>query len=557
MKAAVWFAGGKPQFWREEGRQRMAMARWNPRQSYTKVEEWLMGRLGRTRKLFAFLRAQRHELFDDAFQTELESMYRETGAGKPPVPPALLAMVTLLQAYLKVSDAEAVELSVMDRRWQLVLDCVEASEPPFSQGALGEFRGRLIRTDMDRRLLERTVAVARRSKAFDARKLPKTLRVAFDASALEGAGRVEDTLNLLGHAARKLVACMAVLLGSTVEAVARQAGIAVLLAPSVKAGLDVEWTDPHAPAEALEQLVEQLEALEAWVQRYLAEALTQAPLQEHVAPLHHLQAQDVEPQANGRGARLRQGVAPERQCSIEDPAMRHGRKSKHKRFNGYKRHVATDLDADLILACAVTPANHPEDEAAAPLQADIERQEWGPIAELSIDRGYLSSPVVPAVRKAGGTVICRPWGVARGERFSKRDFHFDLRAKTLTCPGGQTESFRLGTTVEFPAAQCDSCPLRTQCTTAALGHGRTVSIGEDEPFQHQLRQRAATRAGRAQLRQRVAVEHRLAHLGARQGRRARYKGVRKNLFDVRRTAAVLNLETFQRIIEEQELRKAA
>jgi hypothetical protein len=141
--------------------------------------------------------------------------------------------------------------------------------------------------------------------------------------------------------------------------------------------------------------------------------------------------------------------------------------------------------------------------------------------------------------------------------FSKRDFHFNWRAKTLTCPGGHTEAFRLGTVVEFPATECDRCPLRAQCTTAALGHGRTVSIGEDEPFQHRLRQRAATRTGRAQLRQRVEVEHRLAHLGARQGRRARYKGVRKNLFDVRRTAAVLNLETMQRNIEAQELRMAA
>jgi hypothetical protein len=535
----------------------MGIARWNPRQTYTKQEEWIMRRLGRTRKLFAFLRAHRHELFDDAFQAELETMYRDTGAGKPAVPPALLAMVTLLQAYLKVSDAEAVELSVMDRRWQLVLDCLEATEPPFSQGALGEFRVRLIGTDLDRRLLERTVEVARRSQAFDARKVPKTLRVAFDASALEGAGRVEDTLNLLGHAARKVVACVAVLLGCTVEAVARQAGIPVLLAPSVKAGLDVDWTDPQAPAEALQRLVHQLEALEAWVARQLPEGLTQAPLQEHVATLHQVQAQDLEPAPASQAVRLRQGVAPERRCSIEDAAMRHGRKSKHKRFNGYKRHVATELEEDLILACAVTPANHPEEEAAEPLKADIERQELGPIDELYIDRGYLSSPVVPAVLQAGGAVICRPWGVATGEVFSKQDFKLNMREKTITCPGGHTAPFRLGTVVEFPATACDRCPLRAQCTTAALGRGRTVSIAEDEPFQQRLRQRAATRAGRAQLRQRVEVEHRLAHLGARQGRRARYKGVRKNLFDVRRTAAVLNLETMQRKIEAQELRMAA
>ncbi len=535
----------------------MAIARWTPRQTYTKQEEFLMRRLGRTRKLFAFLRAQRHELFDDAFQDELEGMYRETGAGKAPVPPALLAMVTLLQAYLGSSDAEAVELSVVDLRWQLVLDCLGATQPTFSQGALGEFRARLIRTEMDRRLLERTVAVARQSQAFDARKLPKTLRVAFDASALEGAGRVEDTLNLLGHAARKVVLCVAVLLGCTVEAVARQAGIPVLLAPSVKAGLDVNWADPQAPTEALQQLVAQLEALEAWVQRHLPDALHQGPLQAHVATLHQVQAQDLEPQPHGTGMRLRKGVAPERRCSIADPEMRHGRKSKHKRFNGYKRHVATDLDDDLILACAVTPANRPEAEAGEALKADLDHQEMGPIDELYIDRGYLSSPVVPAVRKAGGAVLCRPWGLTRGEVFSKQDFKLNLRDRTITCPAGHRQSFYLGTVVEFAAAACDRCPVRAQCTTAAPGRGRTVSIGEDEPFQHRLRQRAATRAGRAQLRQRVGVEHRLAHLGARQGRRARYKGIRKNLFDVRRTAAVLNLQTMQRQSEVRELRMAA
>jgi hypothetical protein len=43
--------------------------------------------------------------------------------------------------------------------------------------------------------------------------------------------------------------------------------------------------------------------------------------------------------------------------------MRHGRKSKSKRFNGYKRHIAADLHTDLIFACAVTPANRPEEKA--------------------------------------------------------------------------------------------------------------------------------------------------------------------------------------------------
>jgi hypothetical protein len=137
-------------------------------------------------------------------------------------------MVTLLQAYWQVSDAEAVELSVRDRRWQVVLDGLEATEPRCSQGAVGEVRVRLICPERDRRRRERTGAIARQSTAFDPRQLPQTLRVAFAARALEGAGRVEDTIKLLGPAARNGVQCGAMWLGCTAEAVARQAGMLVL-----------------------------------------------------------------------------------------------------------------------------------------------------------------------------------------------------------------------------------------------------------------------------------------------------------------------------------------
>jgi hypothetical protein len=84
---------------------------------------------------------------------------------------------------------------------------------------------------------------------------------------------------------------------------------------------------------------------------------------------------------------------------------------------------------------------------------------------------------------------------------------------------------------------------------ASPATGRTISIAEDEQLQHRLRKLAASPIGRERLRERVAVEHRLAHVGRKQGRRARYRGVRKNLFDVRRAAAVVNLETIHRIAD--------
>jgi hypothetical protein len=111
--------------------------------------------------------------------------------------------------------------------------------------------------------------------------------------------------------------------------------------------------------------------------------------------------------------------------------------------------------------------------------------------------------------------------------------------------------------VEFDARKCDRCPIRDQCTTAAKGQGRQVRIGEDEPLQHRLRKLVACPSGRAQLRERVPVEHRLAHIAQRQGDRARYIGVRKNTFDLRRTAALQNLETAHRVDRAERAREAA
>jgi hypothetical protein len=87
---------------------------------------------------------------------------------------------------VQASDAEAVGLSVMDARWQLVLGCLGSTEAVFSQGGLQQFRERLIAHDMDRRLLERTVEVAKRTREFDWKKLPKDLRVGIVSRPLEG-----------------------------------------------------------------------------------------------------------------------------------------------------------------------------------------------------------------------------------------------------------------------------------------------------------------------------------------------------------------------------------
>jgi transposase len=74
----------------------------------------------------------------------------------------------------------------MDLRWQLALDCLDAGRPPFSKGTLVAFRQRLISQEADRRLIERTVALAERRGGFGSR----ALRAALDSRPIWGCGRV-------------------------------------------------------------------------------------------------------------------------------------------------------------------------------------------------------------------------------------------------------------------------------------------------------------------------------------------------------------------------------
>jgi hypothetical protein len=529
----------------------MGIEKWQPRVDTSPQEDRLLKRLAKKRKLFGFLRRHRHRLFDDAFQADLAGMYRQTGAGKEPVTPALMAMACLLQGYTKMSDADSVEMTVVDLRWQLVLDCLGSSEPAFSQGAFRGFRERLIAHDMDRRLLERTVELAEETGEFDPRKLPKSLRLAVDSSPLLGAGRVEDTINLIAHAARIVVTCAARLTNTTEEAICKKARTPLFVATSTKAGLDVNWEDAEEAAQAVPILVEQVEALVRWINVELPEAVGQVPLSEHIDTLRQLITQDLEPDPSGN-KRVRRGVAKERRVSVRDPEMRHGRKSRTKAFDGYKRHIARDLDSQLIRACALTPANRPEGEAVPALKADLDHQHVR-VDELNIDRAYIKTELARDVFERTRRVISRPWPDRRGQLFPKSSFEIDLQRNVVRCPMGAETSFtRLGQTVHLPAERCESCEYRTLCT-AAKQKGRSLHIAADEPLQQHLRRIVNSKQGRAKLRERVDVEHGLAHIGQRQGNKARYTGTRRNLFDLRRASAIQNLETVLR----DETRKAA
>jgi transposase len=510
---------------------------WHPPIDLSTAEQTIIRRIRRA-KLFVLLRQHRHTLFSDPFQEELATLYKDQPQGHPPVPPAQLALATLLQAYTGVSDDEVIEATTMDRRWQLVLDCLDCDTPPFSKGTLVSFRHRLLAQQMDRRLLERTLEVAAASGGFGVRQL----RAALDSSPLWGAGRVEDTYNLLGHALRKAVGVIARQQGRALPAVANEVGAPLVSGSSLKAALDMDWDEPTARQQALTIVLDALNAVDHWLATQPIPVEVAPEVAASVAVAHQVRAQDVTLTPDGTPT-LRQGVAEDRRISVEDGEMRHGRKSRSLLVDGYKRHVLRDLDSGLIVAVGVTPANAPEASVTDAIETDLAAQQ-STLKELHIDRAYLASKLVQE-RGDDLAIFCKAWPVHPGPYFPKSAFHLDWERHTLRCPGGECMPFAPGGVVQFPAATCARCALRERCTTSASG--RSVSIHPDEALLQELRERQQTPQGRAQLRERVAVEHALAHVGHWQGRRARYRGVRKNVFDLRRCAVVHNLHVLMRL----------
>lgn len=501
----------------------------------SKKEEKICARLKQNGKLFIFLRKHRHLIFTDEINQKLLSMYANYPRGKPLISPTLLAMVSILQAYEQLSDASTVLEATFDQRWQMVLGCLGTEESVFSQGTLCDFRHRLVRHNLDTMLLEQTVEVAKQVGGF----CYKQLRIALDSAPLEGAGRVEDTFNLIGHALELLVDCAAKIKQVDESEIIKEAGTKFIGKSSIKAALDIDWSDAHEKSMAINVLLKDVEALREWLSKQPISLTNNQYLKEALSLLETVLTQNIEPDPNG-GSKIIDGVSANRRISISDSDMRHDRKSSSRTINGFKQHIAIELDHNLILATCVRPANEPEHEASQWLKPKVEK--YGTVVSKSIDRGYLAASWTAELYAQGKKVIAKPWNPATRGKYGKKDFKIELQKLKVTCPAGNKQSItgKQGSLMaKFSAKICGVCPVRSKCSDSKTG--RVIQIHAQEAMLQTLKYYVESSEGRQEARERVKVEHALASICNRKGPKARYIGVRLNEYDLNRTAMVTNL----------------
>ena len=173
-------------------------------------------------------------------------------------------------------------------------------------------------------------------------------------------------------------------------------------------------------------------------------------------------------------ATIKQGTAKGRIPSATDPEVRHGRKSKAKRFNGHKASVGTDVDSGIIVALDVLSGDAP-DSTGALGDGRAGRREHRPAVEETLgDCAYGSGETRQAFADAQRVLIAKvPQENRNGGLFPKSAFTIDREERTATCPGGHTtemaDDHAGGGRTYYFDEYCPGCPLRAQLHDVGSG----------------------------------------------------------------------------------------
>lgn len=504
---------------------------------------------------YGFLASQRGKLFRDEDFAELYC----PDNGRASVPPSLLATALLLQTYERVSDEEAKARADFDLRWKVALG-TEVENRPFAKSTLQLFRAHLVLHDKIRAIFQRSLRFARQTGYMRKRRV----KLVLDTSNILGKGAVKDTYNLLSDGIVKLARALAWGAGEPAlsqaagkpQAWASGRGLSRYFGSSVKGEANIDWDDESARRAFLKEVVADADrllqmarqALESSVDDVERERLTEA-----AELLAQLLLQDIERRPDGPA--IKEGVSRDRMVSVHDPEMRHGHKSKSRRFDGYKMALAVDTESQLIAAVAVLPGNVPDSERALALVEESEENAQIEVEETIADCAYGDGLTRQEFADAGRKLIARVPKRPKQSHFPKEDFAIDLEVMTCECPVGQVTSrlVRRGRrkdrrgevtdlyAFQFDAAVCRSCPLRASCVKGKSGKGRSVALHPQESLLQEARafQRSEAYAPYRALRQ--VAEHRVARLIQLGARKARYFGRRKTLFQLLIVATVANL----------------
>jgi len=495
----------------------------NKQTSFLDIESWLQSPLVDPNSIYGMMAHWGDRLIKDE---DFADLYSQTG--RPSASPALLSKVLLLMYHDNVSDREAEERAKFDLRWKVALR-LQMGESGFDHTALCRFRSRLLTNQKHKLVFERFANLAKEAGIIK----DNSLQI-IDSTHVLGAAAVKDTYSLIKGAIRKLlnVSCKQ---NSKAKKVLKD--LSLLVDYKQKGKENIDWNDSAARQELLNKLVKD--------SRNIINALQETELttQEQAARdlLTVVTEQDIEEKEEGE-VDLKQGVAKDRVVSVEDPEMRHGRKTSQGKFNGHKAQVLMDEKSEIVTGIDVTPGNRPDGEFAGQVVKDATIKP----DRLMGDTAYGTLEARDSMDNQEVKVVAPlPMGRKKKDKFGKHDFIIDFANKTCQCPAGVVtsktrEKDNKVKAYVFSKQTCNKCELRDQCTQH--GKGNTITLHEQEQRRREMIKETGTVEFRQLYRQRAKIERKNAHLKSHGMRKSRYMGKAKTLIQLAFTAAVVNLK---------------
>jgi transposase/IS5 family transposase len=458
--------------------------------------------------------------------------------GRKSVPPLYTFLAILIQIEKCYSDAEMEEASRFDDRIKYAITAPRDFDG-IDAVTLCDHRKRLFCSDVGKKIFIELLKKAKIEGMFDENNLH-----VIDSFMIWGGFAKQDTYTMIYQGIKMVLKFMSFykiekvsLTGQDYEADHKKPKI--------------DWESKDEKKKLLDRLVKDALALVKYINDM---DKTEDDLKNAVELLEKVALQDIEFDKNGT-ANMVDGTAKDRIISVNDPEMRHGRKTSSKRSDGFKAEIITGGEkANLVVSIAVDGANTADGEHMSEL-IDKAEENGVKIDKLYGDGAYLKMEEIEK-REEEGMEFCihvsKP--INANGCYTKEEFEINFDEGKVICPNGERVEFDVdkvrehkGVTVKFDPENCQKCPKKDECTKSKDG-GRSIGIHPYEEELQEAREYQKTEEFKEDYSKRSNGERTISQLTRHGGRKARYKGKEKTFWQILMVSINNNMKEIMKYI---------
>jgi transposase len=461
--------------------------------------------------------------------------------------PVVMTLITLVQMAEGLSDREVMDTipGRIDLKYLLRLPLEHEG---FDASDLSKFRARLQKGEIDRRIFERVLELAKEQG------LLKTDRQRTDSTQVIAAVASLSRVELIIEAMRHALDCLTQLEPDFVNWIVDDF---LMLNAYLDRGMNFRIPKKENQQKELAEAV----AKDA---KFLLEEIDGREQLSHlrqvrpVVILRRILGEQFEINDRDQPRMREQGELAKSQYLLGSPYDTDARYStkRTESWLGFKVHVTETCNSKIpiITDIQITKSTVGDGQMLPAIQRSLARQDLTPTEHL-VDSGYTSGGKIRKsmdtykIKVIGPIQASSSWQIHENKGFANSNFAIDWDKKTVTCPAGKRNQKWIPRKdketihVTFSADSCQPCPFKKDCTKSKNG-GRALELQNQALFEFTKKHKAETDTDSywKKYRQRAGIEGTISRITDEFGlRQCRYRGLRKTQFQANIAAAAMNL----------------